>query len=135
MRWKNRPRVKNCEHRTFGECPQFVLDVFGEHGGFEECGVGYGDCVEDECPFYYKGRWHDQNRWENEDQLLPCPFCGSEAELASDFEEDADDDEERCQTAVVKCLNPDCRAYGKISDSCGGGTEQDAIDGWNNRST
>lgn len=56
-------------------------------------------------------------------ELLPCPFCGSDAqdwiERRSDFMR---------STYFVRCDNPDCGACGVA-----GGTESDAIALWNRR--
>ena len=64
-------------------------------------------------------------------KLKPCPFCGSnDIELQSDFDK-TKDPRKNCMTARVKCCN--CFATSDTKDSCGGETEQDAIDAWNKR--
>jgi len=65
-------------------------------------------------------------------ELKPCPFCGSDAILVSDFQKE-DKGTDRCRTANVRCVNQSCLTWGYISDSCVGESEQKAIDAWNRR--
>ena len=67
-------------------------------------------------------------------ELKPCPFCGSDAYLVSDFNEEYAGTD-KCMTANVRCSNQKCLTWGYIADSCVGETEQEAIDAWNRRET
>lgn len=59
-------------------------------------------------------------------ELLPCPFCGSEAELHPAYDIDTDD----VDGYFVICRNKNCTAWPETAEYP---TEAEAIEAWNTR--
>lgn len=56
MEWSKRPRVRNCDHRDYYDCPRCGCGESCTHKD-----VGDDDCSEAVCPLW------DGRRWKKED--------------------------------------------------------------------